>query len=84
MRRAALVLAGALVSTGAAMAFASPASAAVTHHPKPCHHSSASSYGDYDDYNHYDHYHHRRNHRYHHGGLNVGINIGIGIGIGHN
>ena len=44
MRRTAFYLAGAVVATGAAMAFAGPASAATSHTASPCYWCSSSQF----------------------------------------
>ena len=59
MRRPVMYLAGLLLATGASLALAGPASAAVNHDGK-CHHNH-SSYWDDDDYDSFWYFSHENN-----------------------
>jgi hypothetical protein len=75
MRRLGLLVAGGLLASGAGLALATPASAAVqSGGDRPRHSDCDHGYGD-------DYYHHHSHHGHHgHGGIFIGIGIGIGIG----
>jgi hypothetical protein len=73
MRRAGLLIAGCLLASGAGLALAAPASAAVgdDHGNRHCYHGHGYFVDDYP------YWHHHR--RHHHGLLSVNIGIGVNL-----
>ena len=82
MRRAGLLIAGFLLASGAGLALATPANAAVSSDSGHPWHSYCSHNGHYHGQG-YDHWYHHGHyyHGHHHGGIHIGIGIGIGIGL---
>ena len=82
MRRPVLYLAGLLMATGASLALAGPASAAVSHDSVKSH-VNHDWYCDDDDDDDIHYYHYHRRHHHHgnvHGGNFYGVNILSGVG----
>ena len=61
MRRPVMYLAGLLLATGASLALAGPASAAVSHDTKCHHHNHHDDWYDEDDYDSFWYYSHQNN-----------------------